>query len=265
MYTNNTAFDILNNEAATASGLLGAGLTLLRKMDFTKESYVGQALFSITIGLERLMKLVIIYDYRYDHNNKMPDNFFLKNIGHNLLKLNAYVLALSVKHNVDEKTLTGVSADPIYSNILKILSDFAQSTRYYNLDVLTSKNYRGTNPIKEWEEIVNKEIIRRHFNIRSQKVQDFVSYDLTKADNDEERMKWATVNNLSKLYYEGQFIEVKAKYSMYYVYNLIKSICDVANAPSLYLLPILSDHFRIFLNTDKNYILSRRTWDNYKI
>jgi len=46
-------YSLLNSEAYTASGLIGSGLTMLRKMDFSREIYFSQSLFSSSIGLER--------------------------------------------------------------------------------------------------------------------------------------------------------------------------------------------------------------------
>jgi len=81
-------YNLWNNEAATSAGMIGTGLTLLRKMDFTKKANQSQSFFCLSIGLERNDEIILIYDYRTHNNNDLPSNdFFKKSYGHNLEKL----------------------------------------------------------------------------------------------------------------------------------------------------------------------------------
>ena len=131
-------YDLLNNEAATSAGMIGTGLTLLRRMDFTKESYQSQSFFCLSIGLERIMKLILIYDYRTHNNNSLPSNdFFKKSYGHNLEKLLTACKNIGVASGIKNDL-----SDPIYNSIIEILSKFSTQSRYYNLNYLTG-NFEG--------------------------------------------------------------------------------------------------------------------------
>jgi len=257
-------YSLLNSEAYTASGLIGSGLTMLRKMDFSRETYFSQSLFSLSIGLERLMKLIIIYDYRYSNEGNFPSNEYLKHqIGHNLTKLYSNIKCIAARFEKD-RLFNEVDADPICTKILSILTDFAMNSRYYNLDQLSQAKSVGKNPINEWEEFVNDHIVKRHFKISSNTIEKPTVTNPNNAKSNEERMQIVTINNLQNSFYHGQFIEVKAKYSMFYMYKIIRAICSVTNFPEFYIFPILSDHFAIFMNEDDRYVLSKKAWDNYR-
>ena len=63
-------FVLLSNEASLSAISLSQGLTFLRKADFVKKAYASHAFFSLSIGIERLIKLILIYEYRLSNNNK---------------------------------------------------------------------------------------------------------------------------------------------------------------------------------------------------
>ncbi|EFF7444771.1 hypothetical protein BWP76_003567 [Escherichia coli] len=66
--------------------LLGIGLTSLRKANFASRGLYFQALSSISLGLERLMKLCLMLD-DYNKNGKYTSRKKLRDYGHNLSKL----------------------------------------------------------------------------------------------------------------------------------------------------------------------------------
>jgi hypothetical protein len=73
----NEQISLLIKEGHIASTCLGQGLTALRKASMERKDYYYQAFFLLTIGLERLMKLIIIHHYR-GTSNTFPDNKILK-------------------------------------------------------------------------------------------------------------------------------------------------------------------------------------------
>ena len=54
----------LANEANLTASLLGNGLNALRKADLYHKGLYYQAFFSLSIGIERLLKIIIINEYR---------------------------------------------------------------------------------------------------------------------------------------------------------------------------------------------------------
>lgn len=95
------------------------------------------------------MKLIIIEDY-YGRENKFPNNSVLRSYGHKLTDLYKYVSTLKVSENKNP-----CDEGIICNSILDLLSDFAVSFRYYNLDLLTQGSTRNNDPLVAWKDIQN--------------------------------------------------------------------------------------------------------------
>lgn len=54
-----------------------------------------------------------------------------------------------------------------YNLVINFLSNFARSTRYYNLDILTGKEIKLLNPLEEWKDI--EDCILKKYNVKSTK------------------------------------------------------------------------------------------------
>ena len=255
-------YDLLNNEAATASGLIGSGLTWLRKMDFTRKSYQMQGFFSLSIGLERMMKLIVIYEYRFTNCNSFPNDAYLrKTYGHNLEKLFSRCEQICVSHTMNTPLLN----DPIYKSIINILSNFSNQSRYYNLNYL-SGNQIGDDCLCLWEEQVNKEIMRRHCSAEPRDFAEDEKNVVNPSDSVEAKIQKATLINFKNLFKNGKFLDEKAQYSMYYVYNIVHFLTRVLYFfGSKNLMPLINEHFRLFLNKDQDFIMNKRIWDNYEV
>jgi hypothetical protein len=63
--------ELLNREAALSAQLLGNGLTSIRKYDFSSKGIFYSGMFSISIGLERILKIILVLDYQIK-NSKFP-------------------------------------------------------------------------------------------------------------------------------------------------------------------------------------------------
>lgn len=126
-------YRFLEQEAQLAQCLLTNGLQEISQAeltDYEKGKFYGGA-FQISIGLERLMKLAVILNHMLKHNYAPPTIKELKGYGHKLVQLYEHI-----------KTLHNTKSDDKFNNgqlefdTIKILSDFAVSSRYYNLDRL---------------------------------------------------------------------------------------------------------------------------------
>jgi hypothetical protein len=87
----------------------------------------------LLLGLERLLKLILIYKYRVENNDTFPDNATLKEYGHDIEKITNLVIK-----GYESKLLFRKDDEP-YKSMIKLLSD-AKSTRYYNLDLTGKAN-----------------------------------------------------------------------------------------------------------------------------
>lgn len=72
-----------------------------------------QAFFSLSIGIERLLKIIIINKYRVDNEGEFPEDINLKGLGHDLVKLCKY---LGIEFEDDS----------IHIKLIRFLNDFAK-------------------------------------------------------------------------------------------------------------------------------------------
>lgn len=134
------------NEVDFSRQLLGIGLTSLRKADFSTRGLYFQALSSISLGLERLLKLCLILD-DYNKTGQYPSRKVLKDYGHKLTELFNFA---------QKKTKNAPKLNEIQSNALELLTKFATSSRYSNIDFIT--NDFENDPIKEWYTEIDEKI-----------------------------------------------------------------------------------------------------------
>jgi hypothetical protein len=110
--------------------------------------------FNYAIGLERLLKILLMLD-RWHDERKFPDNSQLKQYGgksgHNLAMLHNSVLPLFSKYAVAR--MPSWELDEINKDILNFLADFANGSRYFNLDQLAGSSNHGENPIYRWQRL----------------------------------------------------------------------------------------------------------------
>lgn len=253
-------WDLLSNEATTSAGMIGTGLTLLRKMDFTKEGYQSQSFFCLSIGLERMMKLILVYDYRVNNNNQFPsNNFFKQSYGHNLSKLLEACKAIGVRLSMKEDL-----ADSIYDAIIQVLTKFSTQSRYYNLNYLTG-NFDGEDCSLLWEQQINMEILRRHCNIPADYSEEDEQIVKDPKSTMEERLQNATIINFRNWHRKGQYFEEKAVYSTLYTYRIVNYLTILLYHLSCEMLPFIYEHYRLFFSKDDDFIMSRKVWNPYDL
>lgn len=138
----------------TRSSLLG-GINSIRNanIDDSRRGLFYSGLFELSIGIERLMKIVVLLEYKINNNFQSPTNSQLKNFGHNLLDLYAKCEEIASGYELNIK----VQLDSLQMEILTSLSAFAKGSRYYNLDELTSSNI-NVDPIAKWLCIIEEHI-----------------------------------------------------------------------------------------------------------
>lgn len=134
---------LLANEAHLTKSLLSTGLHALRKADVEHMGLFYQALFSLSIGLERMLKIIMIMKFRVKNDGGFPENHEVKNCRHNLKKLLKEIDVVSFNNEISD-------------DIISFLNAFADKDRYYNFDSLTISNYNKDNPLAKWKQIQNK-------------------------------------------------------------------------------------------------------------
>jgi hypothetical protein len=254
--------NLLAKEAALSSMNLGVGLTFIRKYDFAALGFIYQSFFSLSVGLERLMKLILLYEYIYI-NNSYPDLKYLKSKGHKLTDLFIEVRKLVGKYSCDNY-FTLLDKDPIFEKIIQNLSDFATDNRYFHLNKLSGHN-KTEDPVIRWDKEINSIIIKRHFNpnlkknIALQEIAKIMSEFTVVSHHDENDNE---INDYKQLTDASIQIETKQKYGMYYAFCIIKALCHLQESQNhVSRTDIHLEEFFMVFRADYNYAKRTKTWN----
>lgn len=145
-------FHELQQEGYLFSSSLCLGLTALRRARVHETGSFYAAFFALSLGLERLLKTVLIIDHMLAHSLRPPDIGTLKNYGHHLVELYAKAGSIAESHN---SRLLALESGNLTSEILEFLDEFAQRARYFNLDSLAG-SARSPDPLAAWNTIAQR-------------------------------------------------------------------------------------------------------------
>lgn len=141
--------------------LIRLGLGELQGIDFTNDFYY-LPFQLLSSGIERLMKCTICLGY-YDDHGMYPPLKIIKGKGHKLLELKNTIL----KHYFVKDTPQGLredfkflSEDDNISILLKFLSEFGDTGRYHNLDVVTGAKNKGIDVQRLWQKYETEVMIK---------------------------------------------------------------------------------------------------------
>jgi len=257
---------LLGRECALSAMSIGQGLTLIRKYDFVKHAYGTQAFFMLSLGIERLLKVILIYNHRRKYSNDFPNNAELKKYGHKIKPLYENALLISEEIGITELSQELIS-DPIFEQIIEFLTKFSNTSRYYNLDILTGSSNNSDEPLRMWNKEINKIIVRRHYRHNDNNANSIIELTgaigndiLVRFDNEEGK----TIDNLRDFYLEGMTATVKQKYGMFYLYSIVRFLSNLLWHLDKNYYPMVSEYFVIFRNPDNAYVKGRKTWNPYE-
>jgi hypothetical protein len=143
----------LGREADLAAEQLAMGVSMLGRASRAQKGQYNQAFFALSIGLERLAKLIIVADHCVATDGAWLTDQELKKkggtSGHDISALLGACEEISQRH-VASKAWGKRPSSAIHSAIVSRLSEFASLTRYDNLASLSGG--RAANSV---EPIVN--------------------------------------------------------------------------------------------------------------
>jgi hypothetical protein len=151
-------FRMMIQEARLTQAMLLTGLEGLRTSDYDQPGHYYAAFFQLSIGLERLFKLVIILDHQARHDLLRPTDRQLRAVGHGLA--GAYQTCRGIAARLRLTGRSWFEPDDLEGRVLGLLSAFADGARYYNLDELAGAR-RHADPIIAWSAL-HKEIANRY-------------------------------------------------------------------------------------------------------
>ena len=226
---------ILANEEALTASLLGNGLNSLRRADMYNKGLYYQAFFSLSIGIERLLKIIVVSRYRCEHDGEFPANINLRKFGHYLLKLCEY---MEIKFDMDSAHL----------HILSFLNEFAKKNRYYNIDSMLDMSIHYIDPLKEWDSIAET-IVQLSNKKKSIQNREVLSNMLDSvADIHFYDLRGNEITSSSQILDELEEREVTQSYSVQYVFQIITKLIEQIRKleRKKYLMPVLSEFFPLY-------------------
>lgn len=154
---------MIGEELLTAMRLLKTGLRELNRMN-RETDFFHMPILLLSSGLERLMKVVICC-HHLETKGEFPDRSALskkrrsKNPTHDL----TWLLERITQDCFSDEYLSQIPAagadieflrtDEKLRRIVQIMSQFAQSARYYNLNVVLGDSDPGPSPDEEWQKL----------------------------------------------------------------------------------------------------------------
>ena len=114
------------------------------------------AFFELSIGFERVLKLVLVLDQMARNQLAPPDSKTVEDYGHQLRALLDAAKAVYAARNVS--ALNGFQADSLPTGILGFLDDSAHpGGRYSNINKLTGHRHQAmADPITRWGEMASQ-------------------------------------------------------------------------------------------------------------
>lgn len=267
-----TTFNALLKESAFAYEILGSGVTQIRRANYAKKGIYYQAFINLTVGLERIGKLFLLLDYYIQNNGSFPDERYLKKeIGHNIEKLYLRSIEIKKKYNFKFAFIDNLD-DQIYQNIIKILSEFAMTDRYENLNILVNAKQEN-NPIQQWYENVDMLLFQKCVTKRKKEqiiqnacvIDRLVSPYMLVMHSGEDG---STITEVGDASMRTGIYEAVCPYRQLYVAHIIRFWTELLwelqyKAMSLGKedIPFFSDMFGCFYNND-SYLKTRKNYEN---
>jgi hypothetical protein len=264
----------LGREADLAADQIGAGVTALGKANHAQKGYYTQGFFGLSIGFERLAKLIVICDHAISTNGQYPTNDLLKSIGHDLIAL--LDRCEEIERRVYQKDTRPRQA--VHPEITRCLSEFAKLTRYYNLDLIVGgRSARSPEPINAWWENVGSLVLKERYSERI-KLRDSQQAEVMEAllgpfasvlHHNEDM---TPIDSIGKLATKAAATALVQTYGRLHTLQIVRWLSNILSSLSsdgaykhrIEALLGLDERFIIFRNPDE-YLKRRKTWSIYKI
>lgn len=267
---------LLEQEGLLAQACLCNGLTALRRANLgDKKGLFYSAFFELSIGFERVLKLILILDHMARNQLVPPDSKTVEDYGHKLRSLFNTAKGVCAAHGVTALDAFQPNSLPIA--ILGFLDDFAHpGGRYSNINKLTGhKHQTMTDPIAQWGEIANR-IMREHATPKERQRAQLNGLVASAAFGNAAASLISDLNqqpmDVVPLHVRASELDTAAKHAIYALVTLISalrevidSLCDsawAANPPgkaTLAEVPDMKEFFQ-FAWTDRQYVMRKRQW-----
>lgn len=267
---------LLEQEGLLAQACLCNGLTALRRANLgdTKGLFYS-AFFELSIGFERVLKLVLILDHMAQSQLVPPDSKTVEDYGHKLRSLFDATKTICATHGITALDAFQPSSLPIV--ILGFLDNFAHpGGRYSNINKLTGHKHQAmADPIVQWGEIASQ-IMQTQATHRERERAQLNGQMASLAFGDAAASLISDLNqqpmDVAPLHVRASELDTAAKHAIYALVSLIAALREVidalcgsaweANPPGnsgVADVPDMREFFQ-FAWADRQYVMRKRRW-----
>lgn len=267
---------LLEQEGLLSQACLCNGLTALRRANLgDKKGLFYSAFFELSIGFERVLKLVLILDHMARNKLVPPDSKTVEDYGHKLRSLFDATKCVCATHGVT--VLDAFQADSLSIVILGFLDDFAHpGGRYSNINKLTGHRHQAmADPIVQWGEIASQ-IMQTKATPRERQRAQLNGQMASAAFGDAAASLMSDMDqrpmDVARLFTRASELDAAARHAIYALVTLIAALRDVidslcdsawaANPPgkgSVAEVPYMKEFFQ-FAWADRQYVMRKRRW-----
>ncbi len=260
-------------EAQLAASQIAHGVTALGKATHAQPGFYTEAFFGLSIGLERMGKLIVLADYAIEHKGAFPTDTEMKKIGHNIEALLPKCGLIGNKVNPDREYRARPTS-PIHQAIENTLSLFAKHLRYYNLTYLSGATTDRRDPISLWWTSVCEPILEVHYSEKARRLDEIdAGFMSTLMDGSAYVVHTSEegdpIGDFSTFYKRGRANIVAQKYTRLYVLQIVRWLASIIyelsheGAYTHQISPLLgcNEPFTIFYNDDRDL----KKWKKWSI
>ena len=270
------SFVLFQQEGYLTRSSLLTGFNALRKanIDETRKGLFYSAFFELSIGLERLLKLILVIDHMSKNDLRpMTDKELKRKYGHKIKSLYKSCLMLNEEYGREAEFF--FKEGDFEWNIIHFFHEFALSARYYNLSKLTD-DQSSSDPLSEWWSlisiVISSDVSKRKMD-RIQK--ESLAFCDNFAGNSFTVMRGLDGNLMTTLdcIMLPRLVDASAPYMVWNVYQILKPfyflISDVVSAAhvverengiDLPHVPYMYEFFS-FLLLERSDVIKKRKWD----
>ena len=155
---------VLHDELRMSVDLIELGLGEIQHLSLANDFYY-LPLQLLASGIEKFLKCHICLG-KLEKSNSFPTQREIKKLNHNLKKLLDHVVGNyfnTSNKSLLESDLAFLLEDNYLQKLMSIMSEFGMSSRYYNLDYITSASKMPNDAIQEYKDLEDQIIRDKNF------------------------------------------------------------------------------------------------------
>ncbi len=262
-------FNLLQQEGHLVASMLAHGLTSLRSSGCANKGALYSASFQLCIGIERMMKLVIVLDHMASNALRPPTAKAIQDFSHDFRRLITATRAISA--NVKGDPIAAALAPSLNQEIMEVIGMFGRGdVRYFNIEALALASNKD-DPLVRWHLLFDR-IVASDVSERKKAKAQFCSATIGAVID---RVGMVIRSDLRGAPLSGETMvertvleDEAARYATYRVIQILDAVravlvarcyqcIGIANGVAQ--VPYLNEFF-YFINAEKEFALNKRRW-----